>query len=484
MGGLAHPSNIGVLRVGPFEPVGYGWGSRVGVTEIALLDSNNMNMSLLDIRVSPDSHSPVTRLIDGNQETEWRSSTIHQGKHRPSIYLFFNLTDDQLPHAVTIDWKPNTNRQPTFVSVGLITGLRSSAAECRLPEGYSPETTTCAALDALANASWEVRIPTPPPPASPPMPPMAPLPPAPPLPPFLPPPSAPPSPFPPLSECGYRVQSGRYGHSPFLIHNHSEPLSGVPTMRSSSRGFMFGLVDPSTFELVEYRSFDTWRSDYGMRTLTPGSEGGATQVTCPLDGAPANTDGRYACSYAMAAWLTSLESTHPGYIMLVATYDEASNSLGSTGYAALRNILGSSLTQLASHRMYALISTIGADRPMAEHIVSGSEPRDTVAFADYSYVACLPPSPPQAPPPPGLPLGDYTSGWGVAIQSIGSGWYLQCSGDGAGPALGNRELWEIRELPDYPGFVSLRSITQNRYLASALEEARRAARLECNHGAN
>ena len=50
--GRAAPADLSVLRVGPFEPVGFGWGVRVGIEEVSLLDVSEQNISLFDVRVT------------------------------------------------------------------------------------------------------------------------------------------------------------------------------------------------------------------------------------------------------------------------------------------------------------------------------------------------------------------------------------------------------------------------------------------------
>ena len=112
------------------------------------------------------------------------------------------------------------------------------------------------------------------------------------------------------------------------------PLPGVPTIQNSHRGIMFALVDAANFQLIEYRSFDTWNSEHGTQVITPGETGRFT--ACPARG---GEDSRYACSLAMAAFLQSLSASHAGHVVLVATYDEASRGLESTALAALRSVL-------------------------------------------------------------------------------------------------------------------------------------------------
>ena len=123
---------------------------------------------------------------------------------------------------------------------------------------------------------------------------------------------------------------------------------------------MFAIVDPATFALVEYRSFDTYSSQYGSYTVSADGAGSSSTCSSSLAGSTrAEVDGRYYCSLAMAGYLQALSASHPGYVVFVATYDEASRGLEETGYAALRTVLGSSLTDLRFRRMYALITTVG-----------------------------------------------------------------------------------------------------------------------------
>ena len=91
------------------------------------------------------------------------------------------------------------------------------------------------------------------PPSQPPLPkpPPSPLPPPsppPPSPPPTPPPSpSPPPPPPPLSECGYKVISGRSGDDlGFYTARHAQ----LPDMSFNRRGFTLALLDPQTSELV------------------------------------------------------------------------------------------------------------------------------------------------------------------------------------------------------------------------------------------
>ena len=72
-----------------------------------------------------------------------------------------------------------------------------------------------------------------------------------------------------------------------------------------------------------------------------------------------------------------------------------------------------------------------------------------------------PPSPPPTPPTMPFPT-DLFSSWAIALQAE-DGWYLQCSGDGAGPGLNDNERWELRAVTGHHGWVSLRGLNRDRY---------------------
>ena len=458
MNGAQSASHIAALRIGPLESAAYGWGVRIAIEDVALLDANNRSFAntSVEMRMVPDSRSPIWMLNDGNRSTSWRTGDIRSARDRPSLYLFFNLTGN-MPHAVSINW--TAGREPTQLSIGIMEGVRTTAAECKLPVGYSPDTTTCADLNELANATMMTRVPTPPPPGSPPQPPLVPWPPSPPLPPASPPPLAPPSPMPPLSYCGYQAVSGRRNVSPFMLHNGTMSLSGVPSF--PSRGFMIALLDPASFSLIEYRTFDTWRSDRGS-TVTS-SDG--TSTTSPCTPRP-DTNSRDLCSYEMSTFIRSLMPQHVGKVVLVATYDEASSGMVTAAYTALQIVLGSSLTSLGSHRMYALITTVGGSA-LAESVGTTSR---AVVTAEYQHAYCLPPSPPVSPPPPALPVNEYFSLWSVVLQHRGS--CLRCSA--SWPY--SPEVAECTYTPSQrfvlrlkagsePNGVTLMNLANNRYVA-------------------
>ena len=400
-------TTLAALRVGPLEPLIFGWGSRVGVEELVLLDAQNNSIAIDHVRQNPGTSTTVSRVIDGSNTVGWSSGDIRSGSDVPSLTVFFNQTAQSLPRAVEIQWV--SGRAPVRVSVGLLSQVRPVAGQCHVPDGYSPTQTSCAELAQLANSSLMARVPSPPPPRSPfapPLPPSPPVPPAvppqrpapqPPCPPSLPlPPRPPPSPRPPESPCGFTVISGQGGQSapsPFSFTN--APL-GLSYFSYASRGFAIALVEPSSYALVEYRSFDTYTSGYPSVTIY----GNGTQTSSPCPAAPGETESRYRCSRAMKAYLELLSSSYPGHFVLAATYDEASNSLQSDTRATLRSVLGASLVSLGYRNQYALIAQVGGVL-MAETIgtVGGAS-----VTAVWNYAICPSPTPPSMPPPPYTPM--------------------------------------------------------------------------------
>ena len=138
-----------------------------------------------------------------------------------------------------------------------------------------------------------------------------------------------------------------------------------------------------------------------------------------------DAEGKQFCSHAMASWLYSLRNSHAGYVVFVATWDEASNGLEDTALPALQAVLGSSLTELRFRRMYALISTVGGT-PYDEAIATSEG--QTVSAA-YSYVSCLPPSPPNPPLAPGVEWAMSTDQLRAAVSSGGNSHLLLPAGE-------------------------------------------------------
>ena len=104
----------------------------------------------------------------------------------------------------------------------------------------------------------------------------------------------------------------------------------------------------------------------------------------------------------MAAYLHSMSTSFAGYLVLVATQDEASASIGADAIPALRSVLGMQASRVGWKQMLAMVSTVGATESLAEQRGDSGEIVDTW----WWKMPCLgspPPTPPQGPLPFGPP---------------------------------------------------------------------------------
>ena len=91
--------------------------------------------------------------------------------------------------------------------------------------------------------------------------------------------------------------------------------------------------------LLEYRSYDTYNNDYGIKV------DGVSVGAC---------DG--SCASALAEYVSGvLASEYPGHIVLVAIHDEGSSD-SATVYAALHSVLGARHSKLEWMHRYAYVS--------------------------------------------------------------------------------------------------------------------------------